>query len=217
MIIYKITNIINNKIYIGQTTQSLNERWKRHNWECTIKRNAMAITSAISKYGRDKFTIEEIDKANTLEELNEKEIFYISKYNSISPNGYNISPGGGNLIMSKETRLKISKSHKDRWDKGFRISEETRSKLSESHKGWVPSEETREKWRKAFSGKRPSENTIRGSIESTQKTYTLINPNGELITFTNMRNFCKENGLSNSKLCLVANGKRPSHKGWTKP
>jgi group I intron endonuclease len=217
MIIYKITNLVNNKIYIGQTTGTIEKRWQRHNWQCTRKRNAMAITNAIIKYGKENFTIEEIDKAETIEELNEKEIYFISLLNSISPNGYNLSGGGGYVEMSDETKLKISNTHKRKWKEGNRISEETRKKLSDSHKGWIPSEETKEKWRKAFGGKRPSDNTIQASIESSQKTYTLLNPLGELITFTNMREFCKQNGLSNSKLCLVASGKRPSHKGWTKP
>lgn len=217
MIIYKITNLVNKKIYVGQTTGTLIKRWQRHNWKCTIKRNAMAITSAIIKYGKENFTIEEIDSAQTIAELNDKEEYYISLLNSISPNGYNLNSGGGCIIMSDETKNKISTSHRKRWDDGIRISEETRSKLSESHKGWVPSDETRDKWRKSFSGKRPSDNTIRASIDSCKKTYTLINPDGKEITFTNMREFCKQNDLSNSKLCLVASGKRSSHKGWTKP
>lgn len=211
MIIYKITNNINNKIYIGQTIESLKKRWNRHNWECTIKRNKMTITSAIIKYGKENFTIEIIDSANNINELNEKEIFYINKYKSLSPNGYNLAKGGNNRIHSEETKNKISISNK-----GKIISEETRKKLSDSHKGWIPSEETREKWRKAFSGKPPSENTIKGAIEHNQKTYTMVSPDGELITFTNMKLFCTENSLSNSKLCLVAKGKIKSHKGWTK-
>jgi group I intron endonuclease len=212
MYIYKITNIINNKVYIGQTIHSIEKRWSRHNWNCTKERNAMAITNAIIKYGSENFKIEEIDRANNLEELNEKEIYYIKQFNSISPNGYNLETGGKNKRLSEETKRKISESNK-----GKKATEETKRKLSESHKGWIPSEETRNKWRKAFSGKRPSENTIRAIIESNQKTYTLINPEGNEITFTNMRLFCIENNLCNSKLCLVANGKRKSHKGWTKP
>lgn len=212
MIIYKITNLVNSKIYIGQTINSIEKRWARHTWATTKKRNAMAITSSIIKYGEDNFIIEQIDTANSIDELNEKEIYYIELYNSLSPNGYNISPGGGNRIMSEETKLKLLMINK-----GRKASDETRKKLSESHKGWVPSEETRQKWRDAFSGKSPSENTIKAAIEARQKTFTLLSPDGKLTTFTNMKNFCDENGLSNSSLCNVANGKNNSHKGWTKP
>lgn len=212
MIIYKISNLVNNKIYIGQTIESLAKRWKRHTWISTKNRNAMAITNAIIKYGEENFIIEEIDNAQNIDELNKKEEYYIRYYNCISPNGYNIKYGGDNNKMSEETKLKISISNT-----GKTISEETRKKLSDSHKGWVPSEETRQKWRDAFSGKKPSENTIKGSIEHNQKTFTLLNPDGELITFTNMKKFCIDNNLSNSKLCLVAKGIRNTHKGWTKP
>lgn len=210
MIIYKITNVINGKIYVGQTVESLKKRWNRHTWICTIKRNAMAITNSIMKYGKENFIIEEIDKAENIEELNEKEIYYINLYNSISPNGYNLDTGGKNRRLSEETKNKISKSNK-----GRKISEETRKKLSESHKGIKLSKETREKMSMVNKGKKPSENTIKGSIDHNQKTYTMINPYGELVTFTNMKLFCKKNNLSNSKLCLVASGKRRSHKGWT--
>lgn len=79
------------------------------------------------------------------------------------------------------------------------------------------SEETREKLSNIFKGKKPSQNAIKASIEYNQKTYTLLSPDGTLITFTNMKEFCKENNLSNSKLCLVASGKRRTHKGWTLP
>jgi group I intron endonuclease len=210
MIIYKITNSVNDKVYIGQTVESLKKRWNRHTWVCTIKRNAMAITNAIVKYGKENFSIEEIDKADDIEELNEKEIYYINLYKSMSPNGYNLTTGGNNKRLSEETKRKISESNK-----GRKASEETIKRLSESHKGIKMSEESRNKLSMTNKGKKPSENTIKGSIEHNQKTYTMISPNGEVVTFTNMKLFCLENNLSNSKLCLVASGKRRSHKGWT--
>jgi group I intron endonuclease len=210
MIIYKITNSINDKVYIGQTVESLKKRWNRHTWVCTIKRNAMAITNAIVKYGKENFIIEEIDKADDIEELNEKEIYYINLYKSISPNGYNLTTGGNNKRLSEETKRKISESNK-----GRKTSDETRKKLSDSHKGVKFSNERRLKMSISNKGKKPSENTIKGSIEYNQKTYTMINPSGDIVTFTNMKLFCLENNLCNSKLCLVASGKRRSHKGWT--
>jgi len=212
MIIYKVTNNINGKIYIGQTINSLDKRWKRHTWKCTINKISMAITKAISKYGKENFTIEEIDKADSIKELNEKEIHYIKLYNSLSPNGYNLTTGGDNKRLSDETKNKISNSNK-----GKKASEETRKRLSDSHKGIKMSEMTKIKLRLINKGKKPSENTIKGSIQHNQKTYTLKSPSGEIVTFTNMKEFCKENNLCNSKLCLVASGKRKNHKGWTLP
>jgi group I intron endonuclease len=212
MFIYKITNLINGKIYIGQTTTTIEKRWKRHSWSCTQKDPKMAITYAIKKYGKENFKIEQIDTANSIKELNEKEIFYIKSFNSLSPNGYNLTTGGLNKVLSEETRKKISQSNK-----GKIVSDETRKKSSESHKGYKVKKETKEKISIALKGRIPSEKAKLKSIEVLSKTYTLISPNGEKITFTNMAKFCKENNLSNSKLCLVVQGKRNHHKGWKRP
>ncbi len=211
MIIYKITNNINNKVYIGQTTGTLKKRWQRHNWNCTKNISKMAITSAIIKYGKDSFTIESIYECVDIEDLNTQEEHFIEKHNSLSPNGYNLTRGGNNRIMTEETKRKISKGNM-----GKKRTKEAIKNLSEAHKGWIPSEETREKLRKHFSGKPVHENTRKGAREKLPKTYTMIDPGGNEITFRNMKEFCKKNGLCNSKLCLVASGKRRTHKGWTR-
>jgi len=94
-IIYKATNKINNKIYIGQTTQSLEDRIYFHKYRAYNELNVTHthFINAIRKYGINNFIWEVIDEANTQEELNEKEIYWIKYYNSIE-NGYNIQPGG---------------------------------------------------------------------------------------------------------------------------
>ena len=107
-LIYKITNRVNNKVYIGQTTQPLYKRWWRH---CHNGKKSV-IGSAIAKYGKENFTIEVIDTGTSLEELNEKEIYWINHYNSISPNGYNIAGGGRNHIVTDALRKRLSEVHK---------------------------------------------------------------------------------------------------------
>lgn len=90
MIIYKLTNKVNNKVYIGQTRSSMKKRFSQH---CET-RNKTAIGLAIKKYGVDNFECSVLyDNIETIEELNKKEIEYIKLYNSISPNGYNIESG----------------------------------------------------------------------------------------------------------------------------
>lgn len=90
--IYKITNQINNKVYIGQTKGSVKRRFSAHKRldnPCTALRNAM------NKYGRDNFTIETVDTAISKDELNNKEIYWINEYKSNNRNyGYNIAGGG---------------------------------------------------------------------------------------------------------------------------
>ena len=88
-IIYKITNRLNNKCYIGQTTQEPNVRWKQH---VKPKKYKCAIYSAILKHGLDNFIFEIIEKTEQ-ELLDEREIYYIKKYNSYK-NGYNLTKGG---------------------------------------------------------------------------------------------------------------------------
>ncbi len=113
MFIYKITNNINNKIYIGQTVRSLKERFLQHQASCNAKNSA--ISNAIQKYGKENFIIEEIDGANSLSELNYLEWLYIHKFNCISPNGYNLKEGGGSKgALCQKIINKINKTLKGR-------------------------------------------------------------------------------------------------------
>lgn len=145
MIIYKITNKINGKIYIGQTTQSLTRRWKQH---CNNAKNKRyALRNAIIKYGAINFTVEQIDTAWSREELDQKEIYWIEYYKSMFPNGYNLTTGGKHCEISEELRVRLSAVNKGKKPskkcieqsvkarKGKKLSEEHRKKMGESHKG----------------------------------------------------------------------------------
>lgn len=88
--IYKITNSVNNKIYIGATRVPVEDRWARHLHDCD-RGHQLAIYRAMRKYGYINFNIETIDtSATSEEELRDLETHYILKYNSIN-NGYNDS------------------------------------------------------------------------------------------------------------------------------
>lgn len=116
MLIYKITNRISGKIYVGITTRSLEKRWKEH---CNLRAKPSILKNAIKKYGKDNFSIEQIDIAvNRLDLLN-KEIYWINTLNTLSPSGYNISLGCQNLMITKETRLKQSNSKKSTLNPNF--------------------------------------------------------------------------------------------------
>lgn len=92
-LIYIITNSINDKVYIGQTIQSLKDRWYEHCRAACSKNEAdMHIKRAILKYGKENFTIKELERC-TIEELDEREIYYIGLYNSFVK-GYNSTKGG---------------------------------------------------------------------------------------------------------------------------
>ena len=100
--IYKITNIINEKVYIGQSINIL-ERWKQHNYKAfnsnEIGYNS-AIHAAFRKYGIENFKLDILEECE-VSELDEKERLWIEKLNSLSPNGYNILVGGQKYRITK--------------------------------------------------------------------------------------------------------------------
>lgn len=118
MIIYKATNTVNNKIYIGQTINTLNYRMKQHFRETKRpNRPNTYFHNAINKYGEDTFVFEEIDSAETQEELDEKERYWISYYESNNKaKGYNLDEGGrSGGCKSEETKKKIGKTTLLKW------------------------------------------------------------------------------------------------------
>ena len=104
MYIYKITNKINNKIYIGQVyNKSIYDRFNRHIKEASPNSRSY-IDRAINKYGKENFICELIDNATSLQDLNKKEKYWISYYNSNNHDiGYNLTLGGdgGNTYLCK--------------------------------------------------------------------------------------------------------------------
>lgn len=109
--IYKITNLVNQKIYIGQTIRNLQTRFNEH---CSFSRDRNSlIGKSIKKYGRNNFKIESIDiSATSKDELDLLEIKYIKELNCLCPNGYNLSLGGGKLDFATIKRIKQIKKDK---------------------------------------------------------------------------------------------------------
>ena len=146
MIIYKATNKLNGKCYIGQTRNSLESRKNKH---ISCARNGVKthFYCAIRKYGEDNFEWEVIDSTTNKKSLNELETYYITKYDSIK-HGYNMVDGGDNNVMdiesvktkhdnimrSDEVRKKISESMK-KYRKEHPFTDEHRRKLSEKALG----------------------------------------------------------------------------------
>jgi hypothetical protein len=116
-IVYKITNIVNEKIYIGQTTETLEKRFKRHSGY-QLNDNTY-LHRAMKKYGVDNFKIEEIERVKNQKELDEREYYWIHYYNS-HIEGYNLKSSigkcGGDTLSNnkniKSIKEKISESKK---------------------------------------------------------------------------------------------------------
>lgn len=136
MIIYKVTNIVNNKIYIGQTIKSLNLRRKIH--EETPLKYCAYFQKAIKKYGKESFVWEELEICQTREQLNKQEKFWIKFYNSNeSKFGYNLTNGGDSFEFNEATKKKISESITGEKNGfyGKKHLEETKQKVSIANKG----------------------------------------------------------------------------------
>lgn len=146
--IYKITNIIDGKFYIGKTHYDVPKRIYAHIWTSLNRddRNSR-IHNAIRKYGQENFIVDIIDEADSSEELNAKEIYWIKTLNAQDPKiGYNIAKGGEGGIggpmfaghkHTAETRAKMSLDRKGENNSNYgnhRIMPE-HEKMKHSHPG----------------------------------------------------------------------------------
>lgn len=113
MLVYLITNLVNSKRYVGITTGSVDARFKEHCcWTPSHRQKKSAIHEAIVKYGVDNFKVEQIDQAESMEELYKKEQFWIETLGTFQKE-YNLTKGGvgsHGRILSEETIEKHRRS-----------------------------------------------------------------------------------------------------------
>lgn len=96
--IYKITNKVNGKVYIGQTHFTVEYRFRQHLKNFNIEHRQQPLYKAFAKYGIDNFTVETLEEVEH-SKLNEREMYWIAYYDSFR-NGYNANLGGnGNLYI----------------------------------------------------------------------------------------------------------------------
>jgi len=140
-IIYKITNKINGKIYIGQTTRE--NPHKRINNHFIKSKDKDLVYKAFLKYGKDSLDIEIICSTNTLENLNILEQFFIQYYGSLIPHGYNIKLGGKqggkcSKQLKDTISLKVKEYYKthDGVFKGKKFCKDHLKSLSKVRKGF---------------------------------------------------------------------------------
>lgn len=150
--VYAHINKVNGKIYIGQTCQSFNSRFRNGEGY----RGSTHFYNAIQKYGWDNFEHEIIASNLTLQEANHFEELLINKLNTTNSDiGYNLKSGGENNRHSEETKQKIREAKKGEKCHmyGTHLSEETKKKLSKAHKGKKLSDETKRKLSELNKGK----------------------------------------------------------------
>ena len=113
-LVYKITNTLNGKVYIGQTVRKLKIRMNDH-YAAANKKRKTAISHAISKYGKTAFAVEQIDQALTKDELDKKEIYWMDFYRSQQKKcGYNIKDGGSAGRQPKHIREAVAAKNRGR-------------------------------------------------------------------------------------------------------
>jgi hypothetical protein len=186
--IYKVTNILNGKVYIGFTT-NLVQRKHRHKYYALEKQVVNHFYTAIRKHGWENFQWEIIyqskDKSHC---LNEMEKYFIEEYKSFSDfedsRGYNMTLGGEGCLGNHKPKTK----------------------------------EHSEKISKSLTGKKLSSEHIANAAFARSKQYTMINPNGEVVHIKNMSEFCREHNLNQSHMISVFLGRYGfiSHKGYKK-
>jgi len=136
MIVYKIINKVNGMLYIGITTKSIEHRWKMHlNWAKSMK--PYKLHEALNIFGKDNFSIEQIDSAEDFKILKDLEKKHIKSYNCIYPNGYNLTAGGQGVLglkFSDETKKKLSVAGKIRGNRNM-ITKEAIEKSRVSRTG----------------------------------------------------------------------------------
>ena len=128
--IYKITNKVNGKNYIGQTTRDVGQRFHEH---MTQNSGCRLLRRAIKKYGKDVFKLEILYRDVPDRILDTIESEEIKRWNTLAPNGYNLESGGNqNKTSSPETRQKMSEAVKKLWeDPEYRYNQSKSMK-----KGW---------------------------------------------------------------------------------
>lgn len=218
--IYKITNTVNNKSYIGYTKDP-EKRWKGHQFGA----GSLLVYQAIKKYGINCFKFEVI--AN---ETVDKDDEYIVKYNTIAPSGYNITKGGSLPPNHK------GKTHKEIYGRRWKEQVEKRTKLQLERGGYGPvthTKATKKKISAAVSGKnnpmygkKQSEKTkkligqanqgrLLGVKNPNSKKWILVSPKGKKYeTVGNLKGKCKELGLSFATIHASHRYNRPMRSGW---
>lgn len=202
--IYKITNLKNNKVYIGKTVISIESRWRGH--KCAAKNNLdkYVLHKAMRKYGIENFIIELIEECKN-EVLDEKEKYYIKKFHSFLGdefcNGYNMTLGGeGKSLIDHSLIYEL-------WDDGKSISEIAKILNCERNTPFkvlldYENYSTQESNRRAhvLSGK------------SKQKPILQLDLNNNLIReFSSAREAAKITGISRPNIVNVANHRKGNH------
>lgn len=221
MVIYLVKNLITEKLYVGQTKRSLDQRWLEH---CRKKSGCLLLKYAIQKYGSRNFEIKVLEQCSSIEEMNLKEEYYIKSLNTLSPNGYNLVSGGNSREFTEELREKFSLMNTGERNGMFgkKHSEDTKSKIAHKAIGRAATEETRSKMSESKKG---SDNSRFGKEISKNQKKVLEHANRlrkkqvlchqNNVLYESIKDASRDLGLSDTGIANVCNGKFKKLKGLT--
>ena len=161
MEVYLVTNTVNGKQYIGQTTQPVATRWSQHVHES--RRAHLPLYAAIRKYGCESFVLSVLDTAVSQEELNQKEKDFIEAYNTLDRDfGYNLHEGGNKPpLMTPVAAAKGGASRRGRKRPQYVIDAVRKAQLGNTHcLGRELSAETKQKIGRASKGRKHTPEAI---------------------------------------------------------
>lgn len=162
MIIYRSINKLNGKSYVGKTEKTLETRKEWH-LSSVKQKSKFAFHRAIAKYGAESFEWVVLDTATSLEDLNNKERYFIKLFESFGPNGYNMTLGGegqSGWVPSQETRKVWSEQRRGKtpWNAGKTTSKKTLTEEEKLEKKLIANQKRSETlkgrttWNKGVSG-----------------------------------------------------------------
>ena len=228
IIIYSITNTINNKRYIG-ISQDYKNRKRVHEWAMkNNKHRNTKLQRAVNKYGYDNFKFEILEEVKTDDRIEALtlENKYIIKYDTYK-NGYNQSEGFEGSTLQKYSKERLEKMRVNMlgntiWE-GRKHTEEAKAKISKAHKGKTVSLKTREKISKANKGKAIGENNHFYGKNHTEETKSKIRKkNGKPIVcietsikYDSINQCAKDMNIDRKGIERVLNGKYKQAKGYT--
>lgn len=230
--IYKITNRINNKVYIGQTSRKLSHRWADHKRQSTSGKR-FHLHEAMLKYGVANFIIEEIEKLGTQLEANQRERYWIQYYDAIE-NGYNICSGpedhatmgsrSWTTLTAEQQQVRTSQMRNglERWKNSLSLDE--KSKVESKRIERIVEATNNPEYKEALSLRvtawwenmptNEKEELSKKYSQSKSKKYVVTNPEGEEFKIVGLKQFCDENKLHQGAMNALAKGKGKTYKGW---
>lgn len=230
--VYIIRNNKDTRVYIGS---ALNINYRRNVHICQLKKgnhHSRHLQRFFHKYGLNSLKFEIVEIIEDTSVLIEREQHYINVYNSVSPNGFNIRPIANTNFGVIHSPESIEKRRQTFLKKGgfYKHTEEDKKRISNSMKQLVktpehianvskakkasnyrPSIESRRKMSLRKIGRIPSES----EVLKRSKTFSIVDPSGNIITGINFRKYCRDNHLSYSSMYRLLTGQIKIHKGYT--